>query len=175
MYVDSEPDGPRWSTPGDPRVTTLGRLLRGTHVDELPQLLNVLKGDMALIGPRPERPEIAARLAHALPEYPLRLSVRPGLTGLAQVLQGPDADLDMVRSKLALDLYYLENRDTWLDCRILLATVPHVLNVPADLIARAFGFPVPDDLERPDCPRAGLTGNRHQSRIMAIDAAASFG
>ena len=168
MHVDSEPNGPCWSTPGDPRVTTLGRLFRRTHVDELPQLLNVLKGDMASSAPRPEPRRSPTGSRNALPEYPLRLSVRPGLTGLSQVLQGPDADLDMVRSKLALDLYYLENRNLWLDCRILLATVPHVLKVPADLIARAFGFPMPD-ASSPDGPRAGLTGNRRHSRIMAID------
>lgn len=146
MYTDSERDGPRWCTPGDPRVTPVGRILRRTHLDELPQLWNILKGDMALVGPRPERPEIAAELARALPEHPLRLRVLPGLTGLAQVLQSPDTSLFMVQSKLALDLHYIRERGGWLDLRILVATVPHVLGVPAGLIARVFGFPRPNTL-----------------------------
>src|SRR3954464_1567930 len=84
-------------------VTPLGRFLRASHPDELPQLVNVLRREMSLIGPRPERPKIAAQLERALPEYHLRLSVRPGLTGLAQVLQAPDTDLGSVRRKLEYD------------------------------------------------------------------------
>ena len=77
MYQNSEPNGPRWSGRGDPRVTPVGRYLRWTHIDELPQLINVLQGSMALIGPRPERPEIVAELERAIPEYRRRLEVRP--------------------------------------------------------------------------------------------------
>jgi lipopolysaccharide/colanic/teichoic acid biosynthesis glycosyltransferase len=141
MYQNSEPAGPRWSLPGDPRVTPVGRLLRWSHVDELPQMINVLRGEMSLIGPRPERPEIVADLERDLPEYRRRLLVRPGLTGLAQVLQPPDADLAMVRRKLDLDLSYLDDWSLWLDVRIVLATVLHLLNVPGATIARLFGFP----------------------------------
>jgi len=148
MYQNSEPNGPRWCVPGDRRVTPVGRLLRWSHLDELPQLVNVLQGDMSLIGPRPERPEIVAQLERALPDYQRRHVVRPGLTGLAQVLQAPDTDLGMVRRKLSLDLHYVDSGSFWLDLRILLATVLHVLNIPSARIAQLFGFPKgPDETE----------------------------
>lgn len=115
--------GPVWSIAGDPRATTIGRWLRVTHLDELPQLWNVLRGDMSLIGPRPERPEIAEHIEHALPEFRHRLLVRPGITGLAQVLRPPDADLDTVCLKLAHDLEYIRRLGPVLDARIAAATV----------------------------------------------------
>jgi lipopolysaccharide/colanic/teichoic acid biosynthesis glycosyltransferase len=104
------PDGERsseavWSGPGDPRVTPAGRIFRCRHLDELPQLVNILIGDMSLIGPRPERPEIAAGVQLALPDYARRREIRPGLTGLAQVLQDPDVDLQSVRRKVSYDLF----------------------------------------------------------------------
>jgi lipopolysaccharide/colanic/teichoic acid biosynthesis glycosyltransferase len=155
MYRDCERNfGPMWSGPGDPRVTPVGRILRATHLDELPQLLNVLRGEMSLIGPRPERPEIVASLERALPTYGGRLQIRPGLTGLAQVIQGPDASLQTVRTKLRYDLYYLENLGFWLDLRIGLATVLHLLHVPRRVIARVFHFPV----EEPAGDKALLEG-----------------
>src|SRR5207245_99711 len=83
MGVDSEEHGARWSRPGDPRVTLVGRFLRKTHLDELPQLWNILRGHMHLIGPRPERPEFIPKLAEAIPHYHDRLLIRPGITGLA--------------------------------------------------------------------------------------------
>jgi lipopolysaccharide/colanic/teichoic acid biosynthesis glycosyltransferase len=141
MYENSEPDGPRWSLPGDPRVTPVGWVLRCCHIDELPQLFNVLRGEMSLIGPRPERPEIVHELERVFPDYRRRLSVRPGVTGLAQVLQAPDTDLEMVRRKLLFDLHYLEAWNLWLDFQIVLATVLHLVHVPAPFIARTFGFP----------------------------------
>jgi lipopolysaccharide/colanic/teichoic acid biosynthesis glycosyltransferase len=141
MYHESEPDGPVWSVRGDRRVTPVGWFLRWTHIDELPQLINILRGDMDLMGPRPERPEIVAMLERALPEYHRRLQVRPGLTGLAQVLRGPDTDLNSVCQKLDLDLYYLDHKGPWIDLRIILATVPHLLRIPSNVIARCFGFP----------------------------------
>src|SRR5439155_3872848 len=101
--------GPRWSMPGDPRVTGLGRFLRATHLDELPQLLNVLRGDMSLIGPRPERPEFLPELERACPRYRERLAVRPGVTGLAQVQLPADTNIASVRRKLAYDLYYIRH------------------------------------------------------------------
>ncbi len=115
--------GPCWATSDDPRVTPLGRFLRATHLDELPQLWNVLKGEMSLIGPRPERPEIARELARVLPQYRGRLAVRPGLTGLAQVHLPPDTDLGSVRRKLGYDLRYVSEVGAALDLRIALATL----------------------------------------------------
>ena len=94
--------------PGDKRVTWIGKILRATHIDEFPQLVNVLRGEMSLVGPRPERPEIVAGLEPAIPCYRERLAVRPGVTGLAQVQLAPDTDFESVRRKLAYDLYYIE-------------------------------------------------------------------
>ena len=122
MYEDSEIHGPRWSLPGDRRVTPIGRFLRWSHLDELPQLLNVIRGEMSLIGPRPERPELIAQLERALPDYHLRHRIRPGISGLAQVLQAPDTDLDSVGRKLRYDLYYVDRLSLSLDLRIALAT-----------------------------------------------------
>jgi lipopolysaccharide/colanic/teichoic acid biosynthesis glycosyltransferase len=110
-------------------------------LDELPQLINVLRGDMSLVGPRPERPEIIAQLARTLPKYYQRLSTRPGITGLAQVLQAPDTDLGSVHRKLKYDLFYRENMGFSLDLRIILATILHVLHVPSRSIALLFHFP----------------------------------
>jgi lipopolysaccharide/colanic/teichoic acid biosynthesis glycosyltransferase len=142
MYQDSERDtGPVWSLPGDPRITPIGWFLRWAHLDELPQLVNVLRGELSLIGPRPERPEIVPKLEHEVPGYRQRLSVRPGLTGLAQVQQPPDTDLDSVRRKLDFDLYYVERLSLWLDLRIFLATVFYLVRVPGVMIAWMFRFP----------------------------------
>jgi lipopolysaccharide/colanic/teichoic acid biosynthesis glycosyltransferase len=131
MYLDSERHcGPTWSVPGDPRVTPVGRILRWCHVDELPQLINILRGEMSLVGPRPERPEIATNLEDDLAGYPLRLAVRPGLTGLAQVQQPPDTGLESVRRKLTYDLYYIDRICLWLDLRIVIGTALKCLGVP---------------------------------------------
>jgi lipopolysaccharide/colanic/teichoic acid biosynthesis glycosyltransferase len=127
MIVDSEKHGACWSQPGDPRITRVGRLLRKTHLDELPQLWNVLWGDMSLVGPRPERPEFVPSLELAVPHYRDRLQVRPGLTGLAQVQLPPDTDLESVRRKVACDLYYLSHMSLWLDLRLLLVTACYLL------------------------------------------------
>jgi lipopolysaccharide/colanic/teichoic acid biosynthesis glycosyltransferase len=129
--------GPRWSMPGDPRVTRFGWFLRASHLDELPQLLNVLRGEMSLIGPRPERPEFVPELERSLPAYRQRLQVLPGVTGLAQVQLPPDTDLDSVRRKLAHDLYYIEHLGPWLDLRILFCTIFHLFSLPHAL-ARCF-------------------------------------
>lgn len=148
MYHDCERlSGPRWATPGDPRITPLGRILRKTHLDELPQLWNVLRGEMSLVGPRPERPEIVARLVLSIPIYREREAMLPGVTGLAQIQLPPDTDLESVRRKLACDLYYKENADLWLDLRIVLATALKVVHVPCTLSAALFGIPwvAPDE------------------------------
>jgi lipopolysaccharide/colanic/teichoic acid biosynthesis glycosyltransferase len=137
MYHDCEgSSGVRWSQPGDPRVTPLGRLLRATHLDELPQLWNILRGDMSLVGPRPERPEFVPTLERSIPTYRGRLLVRPGLTGLAQVQLPPDADLAGVRRKVAHDLYYIRHFSCWLDFRILVCTVFHVFGLPCHELCR---------------------------------------
>jgi lipopolysaccharide/colanic/teichoic acid biosynthesis glycosyltransferase len=128
MYHNCERfSGARWSRPGDPRVMPVGRLLRRLHLDELPQLFNVLKGDMSLIGPRPERPEFVPQLEQAIPHYRERLRVLPGLTGLAQVHLPPDTDLASVRRKLAFDLYYIHRLGPWMDLRLLLLTGLHLV------------------------------------------------
>jgi lipopolysaccharide/colanic/teichoic acid biosynthesis glycosyltransferase len=133
--------GARWSTPGDARITALGRWLRKTHLDELPQLWNVLRGDMSLVGPRPERPEFVPRLEQALPHYRDRLRVRPGVTGLAQVQLPPDTDLNSVRSKLAYDLLYVQNLSFWLDVRICWATAFKMVGIPFRGLRWIFLFP----------------------------------
>lgn len=133
--------GPRWSTPGDPRVTPVGRFLRRTHIDELPQLLNVLLGHMSLIGPRPERPEFFQVLQQALTGYRDRLLVRPGVTGLAQVQLPPDSDLASVRRKLAYDLLYINRLSPWLDLRILCCTAFYAVGIPYHISRRVFRMP----------------------------------
>ena len=140
--------GPRWSLPGDPRVTPIGKILRATHLDELPQLWNVVKGDMSLIGPRPERPEFVPQLERALPAYRQRLKVRPGVTGLAQVLLPPDTDVESVRRKLAHDLYYLRHIGTGLDLKLLLCTALYALAIPFRLTARLLRLPGSRDIEK---------------------------
>jgi lipopolysaccharide/colanic/teichoic acid biosynthesis glycosyltransferase len=128
--------GVRWSTAGDPRVTVLGRFLRKTHLDELPQLWNILRGDMSLVGPRPERPEFVTTLQKEIPEYRRRLTVRPGVTGLAQVQLPPDTDLESVRRKVACDLTYIQHRSWWLDLRLLALTVLHLSGLPCHGLCR---------------------------------------
>lgn len=140
--------GPQWSIPGDPRITPVGRILRVTHLDELPQLWNVLRGDMTLVGPRPERPEIAAKLELAIPQYAERTQVLPGLTGLAQVQLPPDTDLESVRRKLICDLEYMDRRNSWLDLRILVATATGVVGIPFPRVGRLLRIPSLEDIER---------------------------
>jgi lipopolysaccharide/colanic/teichoic acid biosynthesis glycosyltransferase len=140
--------GARWATPGDPRITLVGRWLRRSHIDELPQLWNVLRGEMSLVGPRPERPEFVPRLEEAIPRYRQRLLVRPGLTGLAQVQLPPDTDLGSVRRKLAYDLYYVERVGFWLDLRILLSTAVYAVGLPFIIARVLFFLPGGDPVER---------------------------
>jgi lipopolysaccharide/colanic/teichoic acid biosynthesis glycosyltransferase len=146
-----------WSAAGDKRITPLGRFLRKTHIDELPQLWNILRGEMSLIGPRPERPEFVPYLEKKVPLYRSRLLVRPGVTGLAQVQLPPDTDLASVRRKLTYDLYYVSNCSLWMDLRILFATGLHILAVPYQTIRSLFRFPsgeVIDDAYRTLIPVA---------------------
>ena len=123
--------GPVWTAPNDPRVTPLGRLLRALHLDELPQLFNVLRGEMTLIGPRPERPEFTQHLARQIPGYMDRYTVMSGITGLAQINLRPDTDVDSVRRKLVLDLEYIGGANLKMDLKICLCTVMQIIGLPA--------------------------------------------
>ena len=115
--------GPVWTDKKDPRITFVGKWLRRFYLDEVPQLLNVLKGEMSIIGPRPERPYFAEQLVKKYSSYLDRLLVKPGLTGWAQIKHGYDENLEDVREKLKYDFYYIENVDIWLDIKIILTTI----------------------------------------------------
>jgi lipopolysaccharide/colanic/teichoic acid biosynthesis glycosyltransferase len=123
MRTDAEKNGARWAQPHDDRVTRVGRWLRQSRLDELPQLLNVLRGDMALVGPRPERPEFVHNLEQVLPHYRLRHLTRPGLTGWAQIHHGYGGSIADAHRKLCLDLYYLKHRALEMDVAILIRTL----------------------------------------------------
>ena len=129
MRTDAEREGKAvWATRDDPRATRIGRLLRATHLDELPQIINILRGEMSLIGPRPERAIYAAQLEQLYPRYRERLLVRPGLTGLAQVKHTYGGTKQDELIKLAYDLYYIKHRSYYLDVVILLKTVGEVVS-----------------------------------------------
>jgi lipopolysaccharide/colanic/teichoic acid biosynthesis glycosyltransferase len=124
MYVDAEKHGKaQWAEADDPRIIPACRWMRRSHVDELPQLFNILKGEMSLVGPRPERPELFEELTRYLPRFEQRLSVKPGLTGLAQIYNGYDTDMESVRKKLEYDLQYIETMCLSLEMKLLFATV----------------------------------------------------
>lgn len=128
MRIDAERDGaPRWAATADPRVTRVGAVLRKFRIDELPQLLNVLRGDMSFVGPRPERPYFVEQLGQIIPFYGERHSVKPGITGWAQVNYPYGASLDDARQKLSFDLYYVKNRSLFLDLVIIVQTVRVIL------------------------------------------------
>jgi lipopolysaccharide/colanic/teichoic acid biosynthesis glycosyltransferase len=128
MRVDAEhQSGAVWAQQSDPRVTPIGRLLRQYRLDELPQLVNVLKGDMNIVGPRPERPTIFAELREHIAEYPLRQRAKPGITGLAQINHHYDRSLEDVRTKVHYDLEYIRRQSVAEDVRIMLKTVPVIL------------------------------------------------
>lgn len=128
MVMAAEPDSKEiWATPRDERVTPLGRFLRATRLDELPQLLNVVIGDMNIVGPRPERPTIFAELREAIPNYHMRQRVYPGITGWAQINQPYDTCVDDVRRKVEFDLEYLQSRSVVRDLSIMARTVPIML------------------------------------------------
>lgn len=122
MRVDAEKDGAQWAKVGDTRITRVGNFLRKSRIDELPQILNVLRGDMSFIGPRPERPEFNETLEKEIPYYQLRHLVNPGITGWAQILYPYGASVEDAWEKLQYDLYYIKNYSFWLDVRIALKT-----------------------------------------------------
>jgi exopolysaccharide biosynthesis polyprenyl glycosylphosphotransferase len=124
MRVDAEKDGvPQWARAKDSRVTRVGRFIRATRIDEIPQIINVLEGDMSFIGPRPERPYFVQQLRREMPYYDLRHRVKPGITGWAQVNYRYGESIEDARQKLAYDLYYVKNNDFFLDLTILVQTV----------------------------------------------------
>jgi lipopolysaccharide/colanic/teichoic acid biosynthesis glycosyltransferase len=130
MSVDAEkPDEAIWAEPDDPRATRVGRWLRRTHLDELPQFFLVVKGDMSLVGPRPERPEFVYELEANIPLYRARYSMRPGIAGWAQIHYPYGASVEDALAKLRYDLYYVKNWSPFLDTTIMMRTA-----------ARVFGF-----------------------------------
>lgn len=127
MRIDAEKNGAQFAQKNDRRVTCIGGFLRKTRLDELPQLWNVLQGEMSLVGPRPERPEFIEKLSDEIPDYLARLGLQPGLTGIAQVVNGYDNDIAGFRRKVAFDLLYLQNCCIKNDLQILLRTIRVVL------------------------------------------------
>jgi len=128
MRVDAEADGKAvWAQKRDPRTTPIGRFLRKTRLDELPQLYNVIRGDMNMVGPRPERPTIFAQLREDIPQYAMRQRVKPGITGWAQINQSYDSCMDDVKSKVRYDLEYVRSRSLGHDLRIMSMTLPVML------------------------------------------------
>ncbi len=123
MIENSEEYGPEWAGENDPRITKFGKFLRRTHLDEVPQLVNVFKNEMSIVGPRPERPFFVEELKSRIPYYYKRLSVKPGITGWAQIKYKYDASLDDVKNKLQFDFYYIENMSLTLDLKIILNTI----------------------------------------------------
>jgi lipopolysaccharide/colanic/teichoic acid biosynthesis glycosyltransferase len=139
--------GPRWAEKNDPRITPVGHFLRRTHLDELPQLWNILRGDMSLVGPRPERPEFVAGLARVIPRYTERLTVRPGVSGLAQVQLPADTELESVKLKIIYDIYYIHHVSFWLDLRIVACTALHMFGVPFPFLGQLFRLPQREVME----------------------------
>jgi len=128
MRVDAEAAGQAvWATKHDPRITPIGHILRKTRLDEIPQLINVLRGDMNVVGPRPERPSIVVRLREHVAEYPMRHLVKPGITGWAQINHSYDSCIEDVRTKVRYDLEYIAGQSLWLDLKIMCLTLPVML------------------------------------------------
>jgi exopolysaccharide biosynthesis polyprenyl glycosylphosphotransferase len=122
MKVDAENGEAKWAEKNDPRITKIGRFLRKIHLDELPQMINVLKGDISLVGPRPERPEFVKKLEKEIPHYQLRHIIRPGFTGWAQIKFRYGRTIEDSHEKFQYDLYYIKNRSLFLDLGVLLKT-----------------------------------------------------
>jgi len=123
MTIDAEINGAQWSQKNDNRVTKIGKILRHTHLDELPQLWNILVGEMSFVGPRPERPEMISLLNTEIPFYSLRHLVKPGVTGWAQINYPYGASVEDAKNKLAYDLYYVKHRAFFWDIRIIVKTL----------------------------------------------------
>jgi lipopolysaccharide/colanic/teichoic acid biosynthesis glycosyltransferase len=167
--------GAVWAAKHDSRITPLGSMLRATHLDELPQLLNVLRGEMSLIGPRPERPELAARITRRVPGFPQRLAVRPGITGLAQMLlpadDPQDADMQCVRRKLAHDLRYVREVGFPMDIRIAMGTPCYFMAALISVVQRKLVqvYEVPELAKAESCSEWNQNGSRPNSLMAAVD------
>jgi lipopolysaccharide/colanic/teichoic acid biosynthesis glycosyltransferase len=130
MVPNAEEEGkPQWATEEDERVTRVGRILRKTRLDELPQVINVMRGEMSIVGPRPERPEFIEELQERIPFYRTRLTIKPGLTGWAQIFYGYGSTVEDALIKLQYDLYYIRHWSLWLDLYVILKTVGVVLTL----------------------------------------------
>lgn len=123
MVVNSETNGAVWSHKNDTRVTPIGRIIRKLHIDEIPQMINIIKGELSLVGPRPERPEFVATLEKTIPHYELRHIIRPGFTGWAQIKYRYANTIDDTKEKFKYDLYYIKNRNIFIDLGIVLRTI----------------------------------------------------
>ena len=128
MYVNSEDGEAKWAIKNDKRITKFGKILRKTRIDELPQLFSIIKGDMSLIGPRPERPEFDAILEKEISNYSLRYTLKPGLSGWAQVNYTYGSSINDAEKKLSYDLFYLTQFSIWIDLLIFFKTINLVLN-----------------------------------------------
>ena len=130
MYQDAEKQGPQWAGKNDPRITPIGKILRRSHLDEIPQLINIIKGDISFVGPRPERPEFISLLKEKIPYYEIRHLIKPGLTGWAQINYRYGSSIKDAYEKLQYDIYYLKNRSFVLDLLIALKTIKSVFLNP---------------------------------------------
>ncbi|MBS0264408.1 MAG: sugar transferase [Planctomycetes bacterium] len=149
MRQDAEKDsGPVWSAKNDTRVTPLGKLLRSSHIDEFPQLWNVIQGHMSLVGPRPERPEFVAKLEWEVPNYRERLNIHPGITGLAQLKLPPDVTIECVRRKVEHDIYYIRHVNPWLDAKLMVFTAWRLVGEILHFGWKSLILPSSDDIQQ---------------------------
>ena len=121
--MDSEMNGAVWANKNDGRITPVGKIIRKLHIDEIPQMINILKGDISLVGPRPERPEFVTKLEATVPHYELRHIIRPGFTGWAQIKYRYASTMEDSKEKFEFDLYYIKNKNIFLDFAIILKTI----------------------------------------------------
>jgi lipopolysaccharide/colanic/teichoic acid biosynthesis glycosyltransferase len=160
MYNGAEKlTGPIWCRPNDARITPFGKVLRGLHLDELPQLLNVARGEMDLVGPRPERPEIVEDLVCEIPGYAERTSVLPGITGLAQVNLPADTTMESVRRKIILDREYIRTASLGLDVRMVICTVMRMFGIRNGRAVRWLGLERVVPAETAEVPKPAPSSN----------------
>ena len=166
--------GPVWAASHDARITPLGRFLRSSKIDEFPQLINVLRGDMSLVGPRPERPEFVSKLEWQVPGYSNRVRVRPGITGLAQLKLPPDTDLVSVERKLAYDLFYVEHANPGLDFRIICFTVCYFAKVLWFTVWKRIALPTCEPEQRAHSRTRAIASGLNALTVVSIGRPAPF-